>query len=149
MNVRWGWKRFRLSFSSLWRSKDFPFPRRKRLVAVAAEFLKAFPMLEDVLIESWQEGMGTSNPYTNTLPRRGYGRSHSVADRVIACANRNCKGGGFDILQDISKMVHERLTMKEFVQVCCGNEGSGRDCVNTLRYRLTLEYTPGKSPDSP
>ena len=118
---------------------------------MAAEFLKAFPMLEDVLIESWQEGIGMGNPYTGTLPSRAYGRSHPVTSRVIACANRNCKSGGFDILQDISKMVHEQLTTKEFMQVCCGNEGStkglGRDCFNTLHYRLTLEYVPGQTPD--
>src|SRR5262249_1684897 len=107
----------------------------ERLIAVPAEFLKVFPMLEDVLIESRQEGMGMGNPYTSTLPSRAYGRPHPVANRVIACANRNCKSGGFDILQDISKMVHERLTTKEFVQACPGNEGSmkgaGRDCINT------------------
>src|SRR5215472_2355529 len=90
--------------------------------------------------------MGMGNPYTNTLPGRAYGRSHSVASRFIQCANRNCKDGGFDILQNISAMVHERLTTKEFVQVCRGNEGSPKGlgrCVNTLHYRLTLEYTPG------
>jgi len=118
---------------------------------VAAEFLKAFPMLENVLIESWQEGMGSGNPYTSTLPSRAYGRPHSAANRVIACCNRSCKNGGFDILQDISKMVRERLTSREFVRVCCGKEGStkglDRDCVNTLHYRLTLEYTPGQSPE--
>ena len=117
-----------------------------RLVAVAAEFLKAFPMLEDVLIESWQEGMGVSNPFTHTMPSRGYGRPHSLTNWVIACANRNCKDGGFDIHEDLSKMVHERLVRKEFVQVCRGNEGSPKGlgrCVNTLHYRLTLEYTPG------
>jgi len=118
---------------------------------VAAEFLKAFPMLEDVLMESWQEGMGMGNPYTSTLPTRGYGRPHSLASRVIACANRSCKGGGFDLLQDISKMVHERLTTMEFVQVCRGTENSeqriGQDCVNMLHYRLTLEYTLGQSPE--
>ena len=111
---------------------------------MAAEFLKAFRMLEDVLIECWQEGMGTGNPYTQTLPTRAYGRSHSVANRVIACANRRCQDGGFDLLPDIAKMIDERLTMREFVQVCCGNEGPGRDCVNTLHYRLTVEYTPGQ-----
>ena len=72
--------------------------RLERVVAVAAEFLKAFPMLEGVLIESWEEGMGTGNPYTSTLPSRAYGRPHSVTNRVIACANRSCKNGGFDIL---------------------------------------------------
>jgi hypothetical protein len=72
-------------------------------------------MLEDVLIESWQQGMGVGNPYTNLLPSRAYGRPHSVANRFFACANRNCQGGGFDILGNISKMVHERLTTKEFV----------------------------------
>src|SRR5262249_4183449 len=119
-------------------------------IAVAAEFLKAFPMLEDVLIESWQEGMGVSNPFTHILPSRAYGRPHSLTNWVSACANRSCKNGGFDILQDISKMVHERLTTKEFVQVCCGNEGSTKGlgrCINTLHYRLTLEYAPGQSPE--
>ena len=117
---------------------------------MAAEFLKAFPTLEDVLIESWQEGTGTGNPYTQTLPTRAYGRPHSLASRLIQCANRNCKDGGFDILPDISKMVRERLTTKEFVQVCCGHEdlprGLGQNCINTLHYRLTLEYAPGQSP---
>jgi len=119
---------------------------RKRLIAMAAEFLKAFPMLEDVLIESWQEGAGVGNPYTSTLPSRRYGLPHSVASRGIECANRNCKTGGFDIFRDIAQMVNEKATVKEFTQICCGDEGTskgkGRDCVNTLHYRLTLEYKP-------
>lgn len=117
---------------------------------MAAEFLKTFPTLEDVLIESWQEGIGMGNPYTSTPPIRGYGRSHSVTNWVIACANRNCKSGGFDILKDISKMVDERLTTKEFIQVCCSNEGSTKGlgrCTNMLHYRLTLEYVPGQTPE--
>ena len=113
---------------------------------MAAGFLKAFPVLEDVMIESWQEGAGVGNPYTSTLPSRTYGLPHPVARRVIECANRNCKRGGFDIFQDITKMVNEKSTVKEFTQICCGDEGSskgkGRDCVNTLHYRLTLEYKP-------
>ena len=119
---------------------------RNRLIAMPAEFLKAFPMLDDVLIESWQEGAGVGNPYTSTLPSRTYGLPHSVARRVIECANRSCKRGGFDIFQDISKMVNEKSTVREFTQVCRGEEssstGKGRDCVNTLHYRLTLEYKP-------
>ena len=119
---------------------------------MAAEFLKAFPMLEDVFIESWQEGTGAGNPYTSMAPSRAYGRPRSAANRVIACFNRSCKDGGFDLLEDISKMVHERLTTMEFVKVCCGKEGSTegrgpRDCINTLHYRLTLEYAPRQSPE--
>src|SRR5262249_9367117 len=118
---------------------------------MAAAFLRAFPMLENVLIESWQEGEGVGNPYTSSLPSRAYGRPRSVTNPLIACANRNCKDGGFDILQDVSTMIHERLTAKEFVKICCGNEslptGPGRECGNRLHYRLTLEYAPGQSPD--
>ena len=118
---------------------------------MAAGFLKEFPMLEDVLIESWQEGMGTGNPYTQTLPSRAHGLPRHISSPIISCANRNCRDGGFDVLADISKMIHERLTTKGFVQVCCGNEGStkglDRDCINTLHYRLTLEYSPGQSPE--
>jgi len=115
---------------------------------LASEFLKTFPMLHDVLIESWQEGMGAGNPYTTTPPSTSYGLPHSAASRVIPCANRSCNGRGFDIFQDISEMVREKLHIKEFVQVCCGDEGSPkeaqrrRDCVNTLHYRLTLKYEP-------
>ena len=118
---------------------------------MAAEFLKAFPMLEDVLIESWQEGIGMGNPYTSTPPTSAYGSLHSVANRMIECANRNCKGGGFDILQDISRMVFERLITKEFVQVCRNSRGSEegprQGCPNLLYYRLTLEYASGQSPE--
>jgi hypothetical protein len=115
---------------------------------VAAEFLKAFPSLEAVLIESWQEGAGVGNPYTSTLPSRTYGLPFPVTSPIISCANRHCRDGGFDIFQDILEMVHEKLTTKEFVKVCLGNEGfpeqgnPGRDCINALHYRLTLRYEP-------
>jgi hypothetical protein len=77
---------------------------------VAAEFLKESPMLEDVLIESWQERIGVSNLFTHALPSRTYGRPHSLANWLIACANRSCKNGSLDILQDISKMVQSRTS---------------------------------------
>jgi hypothetical protein len=112
---------------------------------VAAEFLNAFPTLENVLIESWQEGVGVGNPYTSTLPSRTYGLPRPVTSRVIPCANRNCRRGGFDMFQDISEMMREKLATKEFVKICLGDEGSskagklGWNCVNTLHYRLTLK----------
>jgi hypothetical protein len=115
-------------------------------ITVAAEFLKAFPTLETVLIESWQEGAGVGNPYTSTLPSRTYGLPLPVTSPIISCANRHCRDGGFDIFQDISEMVHEKLTTKEFVKVCLGNERFprggklGQNCINTLHYRLTLRY---------
>jgi hypothetical protein len=117
-------------------------------ITVAAEFLKAFPSLEAVLIESWQEGAGVGNSYTSTLPSRTYGLPSRVTSPIISCANRHCRDGGFDIFQDISEMVHEKLTTKEFVKVCLGNEGfpkqgkPGRDCINAFHYRLTLRYEP-------
>jgi hypothetical protein len=119
---------------------------------VAAEYLKSFPILENVLIESWQEGAGVGNPYTSTPPSRTYGLPRPVTSPIISCANRSCKNGGFDIFQDISDMVREKLSTKEFVKVCLGDEGPpregslGRGCINTLHYRLTLKYEPGYSP---
>src|SRR5437899_4839937 len=105
-------------------------------------------MLHDVLIESWQEGMGAGNPYTTTPPGRSYGLPHSAATRVIPCANRSCNGRGFDIFQDISEMVREKLHIKEFVQVCSPPDPSPPPPPppppppNTLHYRLTLKYEP-------
>ena len=75
---------------------------------MAAEFLKAFPSLETVLIESWQEGAGVGNPFTSTPPSRAYGLPRPVTSPIISCANRNCRSGGFDIFQDIAEMVHEK-----------------------------------------
>ena len=121
-------------------------------IALAAEFLKAFPTLENVLIESWQEGTGVGNPYASALPSRTYGLPRAVTSPIISCANRHCRDGGFDVSQDISEMVDEKSTAKEFVKVCLSNEGfpkrgkPGRDCINTLHYRLTLRYEPGHSP---
>ena len=111
---------------------------------MAAGFLRLFPVLEDVLIEFWQEGIGVGNPYVRQTAS-GYGRLHSLTSPVISCANWNCRGGGFDILQDISRMVHERLTTKEFVQACRNSQGSKKEpgCVNLLYYRLTLKYVSG------
>ena len=111
------------------------------------EFLKAFPTLENVLIECWQEGMVAGNPFTSTPPSRTYGLPRPVTSPIISCANRRCRNGGFDILQDISEMVREKLTQNECAKVCIGDEGSsrgeGRNCINTLHYRLTLQYEPG------
>jgi len=127
--------------------------RQRGIIAVAAEFLEAFRTLEDVLIESWQEGIGVGNPYTNTLPSRTYGLPRPVTSRIISCANRNCRRGGFDIFQDISEMMREKLTTKEFVKICLGDEGHpkggrpGWNCVNTLHYRLTLKYKLEYSPE--
>ena len=126
---------------------------KRGTIVVAAEFLKAFPTLEAVLIESWQEGAGVGNPYTNTLPSRTYGLPRPVTSPIISCANRNCRTGGFDIFQDISEMVQENLTTKEFAKVCPGDAGSpggakrGQECTNTLHYRLTLRYEPGHWPE--
>ena len=107
-------------------------------IAVAAEFLNAFPTLETVLIESWQESAGVDRAYEPSRP---------VANRIISCGKRNCRNGGFDIFHDISEMIDEKLSTKEFVKVCLGDEGSlkGRrlgGCINMLHYRLTLKYKP-------
>jgi hypothetical protein len=115
---------------------------------VAADFLKDFPTLENVLIESWEEGAGVGNPLTSALPPRKYGPPRPVAGRSIRCANSSCRRGGFDFLLDIAGMIHEKLTTKEFVRVCPGDEGtpkrprSGRGCANILHYRLTLKQKP-------
>lgn len=113
---------------------------------MATEFLNAFPTLETVLIESWQESAGVD---------RAYEPPRAVTSRIISCGKRNCRKGGFDIFRDISEMIDEKLSMKEFVKVCLGNEGStrgdrlGRGCINTLHYRLTLKYKSGQTPDEP
>ena len=78
---------------------------------MSAEFLKAFPMLEDVLIESWQEGMGVGNPYSNLLPSRAYGRPHSVANPIIACANRRC--AWVQAQRDYHRRTARMLTLSE------------------------------------
>jgi hypothetical protein len=117
-------------------------------IFMAAGFLKVFPTLDNVLIESWEEDNGVGKPYMSTLPPRTYGAPHPVRGRKIRCANPKCRRGGFDISQDISEMVYEKLTTREFVKDCLGDEGSpkghklGRDCTNTLHYRLTLKYKP-------
>ncbi len=139
--------------SFLWRPYCPKVHSLRGTIAVAAEFLKAFQTLEDVLIESWQEGAGVGNPYTSTPPSRTYGLRRPVTSRIISCANRNCRRGGFDILQDISEMMREKLNTKEFVKICLGDEGSpkggrpGWNCVNTLHYRLTLKYKREYSPE--
>ncbi len=116
---------------------------------MVADFLKSFPKLANVLIESWEEGRDVGNPYTSTLPPKEYGPPRSIAGRTIPCANRSCRRGGFNILQEISEMVYEGLTTKEFVKDCPGDEGTpkrrGRDCLNTLHYRLILKYRVHKS----
>jgi len=66
---------------------------------------------------------------------------------LIPCDNPTCRGGGFDLVSVVERMVSFRETEKAGILVCSGWEGDaapdageGTPCVRTIRYRLALAY---------
>lgn len=135
-----------------------PIDRSNRfLVGEPGPFDKAFPTLQDVLIEYCEVGKGESVRYV--LGRddpSGYHYGPPCSFRslggLIRCGNPVCSRGGYEIDFDVHDMVRRKLVEKEFTRRCQGDEGSpkgqrlGRRCLNYLRYKITVQYKPEHEP---
>lgn len=106
-----------------------------------ASFEKAFPEVEECLVEVKERGPGVSNWPTATVRHRNPGE-------YINCSNPLCYNGGFRVGSDIREMVSKRETQREGSKICQGNEGSPkgrrvyRKCTNYFRYKITVKYKP-------
>jgi len=108
-------------------------------------FAKAFPDIEEALIQYYETGDGVET--VRGFPPAGtYTNPHQVQEPRMRCSNQRCKRGGFDIEYEIRNMTYGKATEREFVLHCDGDEGSpkgrkkGERCMNMLHVRLKLKY---------
>ena len=123
-----------------------PMDRSNRFCSPLTTFERAFPTLETVTIASYETGKGVRT--FGLEPRKTYAVARPLRGGLVPCSNPRCYGGGYEVDHILSEMVSERLTEKEYVQDCPGEERSpkrrrtGMPCFNALHYRLTVKYKP-------
>ncbi len=109
-----------------------------------------FPELADVAV-TWAPTPGGD-------PEQSMGHAAGSWRPLIPCDNPACRGGGFDLVPVVERMVSYRETERAGILVCAGWEGEaprgaaeGTPCVRTIRYRLTLAYggPPAPGPAGP
>jgi hypothetical protein len=128
-----------------------PMDRSRRVFGRLSTLAEAFPTIESATISSYEIGQGVYE-FRDEPPT--FGRGVPFSSGLIECSNRHCRRGGFEVDDGLYRMVGEKLTEKEFVSRCPGDEGSpkgrvrGRRCLNVLHYRLTVKYKPESSPTS-
>ncbi len=108
-------------------------------------FNKAFPDLEEALIQYYEIGDGIES--IRGYPSLGtYTNLHQVTEPRMRCSNKRCRRGGYDIEQEIRNMTYSKATEREFILHCEGDEGTpggrkkGDRCMNMLHVRLKLKY---------
>jgi len=122
-----------------------PMDRSKRVFVTPGPFASAFPLLERVTVESYEDGEGVFSAFSDS-PRKTFGNPLPWSGGLLMCSNPSCRRGGFEIDFDVHDMVREKLVTKEFVKRWPGDEGSpkgrrrGQRCLNTLHCRVTLTY---------
>lgn len=122
-----------------------PMDRSKRIFVKFGSFEKAYPTLQSVTVESYEDGDGVFRAFSDS-PNRTFGNPRPWTGGLLLCSNPSCRRGGFEVDFDVHDMVREKLVTKEFVKRCPGDEGSpkgrrrGRRCLNTLHCRATLTY---------
>lgn len=105
-------------------------------------FEKAYPQLEDAVIEYEESGAGISE-----WSKGKQKASLKQIGGLIRCSNPLCKRGGFEIdINIIGHMLRNNELIKEGILRCPGDEGSpkgrirGRYCINHIKYKMTLNY---------
>ena len=96
-------------------------------------------MLEDAVLK-YEEHDCEGNVYEGThRMRRGDGPK-------LVCRNQLCQGGGFNIINEVDKMLSEKQSEKKIELSCLGVEGNQRSksrkrsCDRSIEGTLTLVY---------
>jgi hypothetical protein len=107
----------------------------------------AFPGLKELSIE-WGEYVPRPDdpaPENGALPH-SLRASGGTVDRLLACPNPLCRGGGFEIGFLVDSMIRERVEERIGVLVCIGWEADDAGsterspCTRAIRYRVRLGY---------
>ena len=127
----------RMKASDVFRETEFLFSSK-------ASFDKAFPEIEDVVIEVTEDGRGIRQ-WRPSHQKRIY-RKSNLPGEYVDCSNPLCCNGGISVGSMIRDMVRARTTEKEASEVCRGYEGSpkGRrkygNCMNFFEVKIAITY---------
>lgn len=124
-------------------------PTRPFLRTETDSFAKAFPQVADLVVEVEHD------PFRMELADNDW-RKHmrmTVANIQprIACMNRRCQRGGWDVQGLLDRLSLSRETHFEDTLACYGDEGSpqgrnkGRSCDHYIRVRIDITYRPDAS----
>lgn len=122
-----------------------PMERKNHLFGYTDSFAKAFPQLEEALIEYRETGDGVHENRLYVDPSV-FTKPEQINEPIMRCSNPRCERGGYEIDREIEKMTYSKALYSEFVLQCPGDEGSpkgrrkGAECMNALHVRLTLRY---------
>lgn len=107
-----------------------------------------FPELADVAA-AWTHLPGPG-------PEREMRHTAGTWQALIPCDNPACRGGGFDLVSVVQRMVSFQEADRAGILVCSGWEANeppeasgGIPCVRTIRYRLLLAYRSSSPPAVP
>jgi hypothetical protein len=104
-------------------------------------FAKAYPQIEDIVIEVEESGKGVDS----WNRKRTYTKPY-LPGEYVNCSNTLCYGGGFSIGRPLYEMISESKTESEGTAICKGNMGSPkgkriyRSCGNFFRFKITVKY---------
>lgn len=114
------------------------FQKRGPFFGEKVSFEKAFPTIEDVLVEVKEQGQGAFGDKIR------YKKS-SIGE-YIDCSNPLCYNGGFSIGRILRKMIENKQTELETSKFCKGYEGSPkgkrryRNCINRFKIKVNIKY---------
>jgi hypothetical protein len=97
--------------------------RFMELLGGTCSFQEAFSDLEEALIQYYEIGDGIET-IRGFPPSGTYTNPHQVKQPRMRCSNNRCKRGGYDIEQEIRNMTYGKVTEREFILHCEGDEGS-------------------------
>ena len=105
-----------------------------------ATFAKAFPEIEQCIVEVQETGHGVSGWIQDDV------RRYTNPGEYINCSNPVCYSGGIKLGRPIRDMVRARETETEGSKLCQGSERSTkgrriyRKCTNFFKYKITIKY---------
>lgn len=129
--------RKRQKASDVFAATEFVFSQK------TSSFSKAFPEIEDLVVEIVETGNGVLG---HGLNRSIYGRSNFPGE-FVNCSNPSCYNGGIRIGQLVRNMGYDRTEKWEDSFVLCqGYEGSPkgrrryRSCLNRFSVKIEITY---------
>jgi len=104
---------------------------------VAALVSEQFPKVSGISIRVVYHG-SPSNPVLMVRTVNFFSSSHAYFH--IQCIKKDCDNGGFDLTQEIMKLIRNKKKSGKGKMVCCGGGGPLTSCQAPISYEIALRY---------
>jgi hypothetical protein len=121
-----------------------PMDRSKRIFSKEGRFQEIFPTLEDAWLEFTEFEYGAQKRKGKFNIRENGG--------LMRCSNSRCYRGGYELDDEIHKMLAEGKAEKEIDISCAGDEGTprgrtiGRHCAFSIEGTIFLRFKNAVNP---